>query len=180
MGTPKLRPALLGYLQQQHPKYKTHSSFGQRYRQKVQYIFSIFSKNNTQKEFFLQMSFQERGCLYLSCASQATQNRSIIQILCSRLILDVLLPNLGLGVKWVRQLLHPIAYGTKRCFVALYFTRVVATERQFAESSYGFEYWMRSQYFMLHTEYALGREATHACLVNGTHTHIYILQLATK
>ena len=40
----------LGYLQQQHLKYKTHSFFGKCYRQKVQYLFGIFSNNKTQKK----------------------------------------------------------------------------------------------------------------------------------
>jgi hypothetical protein len=31
------------------PKYKIHSSFGQRYRQRVQYLFLVFSNNKIQK-----------------------------------------------------------------------------------------------------------------------------------
>jgi hypothetical protein len=43
------------------------------------------------------MGFQERGCPYLGCASQATQNRSPVYALCWRLSLGLLLPILGLG-----------------------------------------------------------------------------------
>ena len=44
------------------------------------------------------MDFQKKGCPYLGCASQATQNRSPVYELCWRLILGLLLPILGFDV----------------------------------------------------------------------------------
>ena len=63
--------------------------------------FNIYSASSPttrpKREFFLQIGLQERWYPYLDCASQTTQNRSSVYVLCLRLILDLLLPILGLA-----------------------------------------------------------------------------------
>ena len=72
----------LDYLQQQRLKYKTHSSFGQRYRQKVQYLFGIFSNNKIQKRIIFANEFSgERMPIFGLCLSGNPKQISYIDTL---------------------------------------------------------------------------------------------------
>ena len=70
----KVFTQMLGYLQQQHPKYKTHSFFGNATGKWFNTYSASSPTTGPKRESFLQMSFYERGYpyLYLGCACQAT------------------------------------------------------------------------------------------------------------
>lgn len=81
------------------PKYKTYSTFGQRYRQRVQYLFFLFSLTTRPKrELFLQIGLQERGYSDLSYTSPDTQNGRYMWVLCWRLQIFCYRPILGLDL----------------------------------------------------------------------------------
>ena len=75
-------------------------------------MFNIYSASSPttrpKRESFLQIGFQERWYPYLGCVSQVTQNRSPVYVLCWRLVFDLLLSILSLGVHMSSNSLHHI------------------------------------------------------------------------